>query len=175
MNRASVISALVVTAFCGAAFMQTPTTIEFGGASLHLGVSEQQVEAAIGSSFRIQRQDSPNFASWSVMAPTGDGGFYSVGSLAFRDGRLTSVRRSWGPADQQAGVELAKALYGAANQMVKEGRRQCFLSVGSGQSPRMEARTIFLQCAGKRLDIQIVEDNQMGNAAFIDEVLERAP
>lgn len=175
MIQARALSTLVITALCGAAFMQTPTTIEFGDAHLHLGMSEQQVETSMPSSFRIQKQSSPNFSSWSVTAPTGEGHFYMVGSLAFRNGSLSNVRRSWGPADQEAGVGLAKALYGAANQMVKEGRRHCLLSVGSGQNPRIESSTIFLECAGKRLEVMIVEDEQTGNAAFIDEILERAP
>jgi hypothetical protein len=172
MNRAMVLSAVAITVLCGAASAQSPATIQIGTASLHLGMSEQQVDAVLTPPFRVNKDPQGTFASWIVQVPDGNGQYSYVGSLAFRKGRLYNVRRNWGPSDQQAGVPLAKALYGAASQMVAEGRRQCVLSIGSRQDPRADSRTIFLECAGKRLEVMIVEGDQFGTSASIDEVFE---
>jgi len=173
MKRAWTLTTLAIGVVCGAALTQSPATIEIGTASLHLGMTEQQVEAAVGPPFKIQKQASDSLASWFITMPTTDAAFTAVASMSFRYGRLYLVRRYWGPSDQQAGVPFAKALYGAASQLVTEGRRRCELDVGSRPQPGGEARTIFLICPGKRLEIGIFESEQFGNAVNIDEILVR--
>jgi len=153
--------------------MQHPATIQIGTGSLYLGMSERQVEAALPPPFRATKEAHDSFASWIITMQNPDGHYSYVGSAAFRNGRLYNVRRSWGPSDQEAGIPFANALYGAANQLVTEGRRRCELNVGSLPQPGADARTIFLTCSGKRLEIGIFESERSGRAVNIDEILGR--
>ena|SRR2546422_3136678 len=175
MKRAALLASAAIAFVCSGASSQNPATIQVGTAALYLGMPEPQVEAALSSTFTIQKRTSDNFSSWIITAPSINGQFSYIASLALRNGRLTSVRRSWGPSDQEAGIPLAKALYGAASQLVAEGRRHCLLDVGSRQDPRADMRTIFLICSGKRLEIAVTESNETGNAVNIDEVLDAKP
>ena len=156
MSRATV---MAIAAVCGGAIVQSPATIQISTASLYLGMSEQRVEAALSAPFKIQKQPSSDstFSSWFIMVQNVNGDYSYVGSVAFRNRRLSDVRRSWNMSDNHSGISLAKALYGAASQMAAEGRHRCVLDVASKQDPRADMHTIFLHCSGKRIEIAVIE------------------
>ena len=81
----------------------------------------------------------------------------------------------WGPLDQHSGVPLANALYGAMSELVNEGRRICYLSVLSNQTPTGESRTVSLNCSGKRVEVGMIMSEQYGNFASVTEALGELP
>ncbi len=94
-----------------------------------------------------------------------------IGNVAFKDGKLVSVIKEWGPDDQEKGVELASALYGAMAQFVKEGRRSCVIDTGTNQTPQGEIKTAFIACGGKYLDVTITKISR-GETASVTEHLQ---
>src|SRR6266480_1897060 len=95
----------------------------------------------------------------------------ALGSLGFKGGVLRWISRDWGPKDQQSGVPLANAWYGVMSELAKEGKRLCYLSVGSNQAPTGESRTVSLNCSGKRAEVGVVLSDQDGNFASVTEAL----
>jgi len=99
----------------------------------------------------------------------------AIGQLVFKGGLLRRVSRDWGPVDQHSGVPLANALYGVMSELVNEGRRICYLSVLSNQTPTGESRTVSLNCSGKRAQVGMIMSEQYGNFASVTEALGELP
>jgi hypothetical protein len=81
-----------------------PVTLQFGSATLRLGMSRAAVVSAL-SAYDVDD---------NVVRSKGGPPFDVVGTLAFdANNRLTFAARSWGPSDQQAGVEISESLFDA--------------------------------------------------------------
>ncbi len=135
--------------------------------SLTLGMSQQKVLDMLAERFKVAKfpgsGDGP-FSSWTVMARTAP--FTLIGNVTFNDGQLTSVIKYWGPNDQQKGVEVASALYGALAQFIKEGKRSCVIDTSTNQTPQAEMKSAFITCGGKYLDVSIVRTNGFESASI---------
>src|SRR5207253_5009486 len=96
----------------------------------------------------------------------------TVGNVAFRDGRLSSVFKYWDPPDQQKGVEFAQKFYAAVTSMVNEGHRSCVLGTASSDQPRSEQRVAFITCGRRSLEVSVLRTDEHGAFASVTEKLE---
>src|SRR5437867_13213623 len=72
--------------------------IELGSATLHLGMSQQAVLDALGEWHKVEKfmgEGSGSNASWLVSSRSAP--FVNIGTVAFKDGKLSTVVKNWGP------------------------------------------------------------------------------
>ncbi len=150
----------------------TQDSIYLGGTRLTLGMPKDAVVTALAGSYEVRSLGEGQFSSWTVSSKNGPP-FKSVGNVVFRDGKLSSVLKYWGPEDQQKGVEFATSLYGVIDGFTQEGRRACTISVGQKQDPGYQSKAMFINCGNKYVRIDIGRREQVGEFTDITEVLER--
>lgn len=147
-------------------------SIYLGTTRLTLGMPKDAVIAALAGSYEVRNLGEGQVSSWIVSSKNGPP-FKAVGNVVFKDGKLSSVLKYWGPEDQQKGVEFATSLYGVIDGFAKEGRRTCTISVGQKQDPGYENKAMFITCGEKYIRIDIDRSEKTGESADITEVLER--
>jgi hypothetical protein len=69
-----------------------------------------------------------------------------IGSLNFRKGLLTHVRKKWGPKDPQKDTDFAKTLHGAFSELIDAGKAVCTVSVSQKHAPGMEHKELVFTC-----------------------------
>jgi hypothetical protein len=139
-------------------------TIELGTTALALGMPQQKVIDALAGWYVVEKQpgSSEPFSSWMIRtrgAPSAGVPATTLANLGFKDGKLFSVFKYWGPEDQQKGAALASALYGALAQLIKEGRRSCVIDTATNQTPQAEMKSAFIVCGGKYIEVSITRQN----------------
>ncbi len=156
-------------AFCAYSFCQTQNkdSIEFGNTVLRLGTPKVDVLAALEKYYSV---DENNGIVTTKAGPP----YESVGTLIFKNGKLSEVWKQWSPDNQREGYETANNLYGVFNDLQSEGRIHCTLRTGSKQTNGGEVKSVFLLCDGKEVQIDAIQwhrDNQPDRAVIITEKL----
>src|SRR5262245_10398549 len=168
--RSCAAGCVVLCVFLGATEtggQQSKPQISFGQVRLELGMPETGVMARLSEHYRLLNTRPGN---WAVMErkPALPG----VGSVAFRDGRLSSVKKTWmqqPPSGGGAGdpVAIARAFYLITSEFIKEGRRTC--SIGTDDS--VDGSTAYLVCGEKEIRVFVFRNKQVGTTAMVEEVL----
>lgn len=173
MRNVAVVCGLVVLSFGYVrAQSQSPQdSIYLGNTRLALGMPKDAVITNLSASYDVRLLGEEKFSSWLVNSKSGPP-FTYIGNVVFKDGKLNSVLKDWGPDDSGAGVELATRLYGVLDGFSQEGRRDCHVTVGEKHEPAFEVKTVFISCGNKFVRIDIDQGDKMGKTANITEVLE---
>lgn len=160
--------------FCGYAMGQgtnASDAIYIGTTRLAIGLARDPIITSLSRYYSVQNMAEGQYSTWMVTSKDGPP-FRSVASLGFRDGKLSSVFKYWGPQDQQKGTEFANALYGVIKGFNEEGKHACAISVGQKQEPNHEAKAIFIACGEKYVRVDIGRNESTGEYTDITEVLE---
>lgn len=147
---------LVLLMVLTATAANTPEAISLGSVELRLGMPRDAVLARFAPYYNLQKVGSD---SW-IVSPKNQSAREAIGSISFREGKLTAIYREWGPNDQLAGAPFARAIFGVIQQLSQEGKHVCSISVSQTQDPQSELRTAFLVCGGKTVKINLaITDN----------------
>lgn len=152
----------------------TPDDITLGTVRLILGMAQDAVLTTLGKSYELQKlNESQQFSSWAVTARTSANKLTPpkhVGSVAFRQGKLTSVMKNWAPENQQKGFEFATSLYDVITSFTNEGRTVCSIETGRKNDLGYDAKTIFIICGAKHIRIDLLSGPER-DAVMMSEVL----
>jgi hypothetical protein len=102
---------------------------------------------------------------WTKSSPV-----QAVASLAFKDGKVSTVVKYWDPKDQQQAAPFARSVYGAIAALVKDGKTTCIINASENDSPNAEQKTATITCGGRKIDIDVVH-TEKGESALISEWL----
>jgi hypothetical protein len=140
----------------------TGTWIEFGNLRLTLGLSRDGVLGKLAQEYRIDQLYEGGY-----FVTTKDEPRSIIGTVRFRNGRLVSVYRYWGPGPrgERQGVDLAQSFYGLARVFAQEGRTACRLKVSEHESPDGEDRLVIIRCGDKSIDVHIA--HTAGHREFV--------
>lgn len=149
-----------------------PETIIIGSVSLRLGMSHAEVVSTLSPQYDLVRLPETEDA-WYVQHR---GSAPVVGcQLHFRNAELTAISCTAGPADpadKEAGVPFAQALYGVIAKFIQENHTACSLLTKEKQESWGEVKNVHIVCGPKRITITILQ-GQAGGRAWISEVLEQ--
>jgi hypothetical protein len=141
-------------------------TISLGLTTLHIGMARDSAIAALSVNYNIDDKGI-------VMTKKGPP-YDAVGSVVFKDGRLSQVWKDWSANDQEQSFELANNMYGLFDGLKREGRTACIADTGVSQGPKGESKAIFFNCGNKEIRVDVSEwrdGDQMRRAATLTEVL----
>jgi hypothetical protein len=152
----------------------TQDDISFGTVRLTLGMPQDVVLTTLGKSYDLEKvNEGPQFSSWFVHARAGTEKLAPpkyVGNVAFKQGKLTSAMKNWGPENQQKGIEFANSLYDVVTSFTNEGRTVCSIETGRKKDPGYDSKTIFVTCGAKYIRIDLLSGPQ-GESTSMAEVL----
>jgi hypothetical protein len=174
MYRKSVAIALIAYLI---GFIQTrgqaiPDGITLGTVRLALGMPKDVALSALAKSYELQNLGEGQ-ASSSWLVRTGkDSAAEPIGSVAFKDGKLTTVMKYWTPKDQQRGFEFATNLYGVITSFTNEGKNLCTIETARKQDTGIDSKAIFISCGAKYVRIDITSGAKTGDTTGLAEVLE---
>jgi hypothetical protein len=153
-------------------------SVSLGSTELTLGMPQNAVIAALAAHFRLDQQSS---GIWIVSTKRGPP-FDTIGSLSFVDNRLATIRKYWGPENQQRGFEFASRLYWALKGLTANGREDCAVELSDNEGPAYNIKSISITCGGRAVEISTTHSEKglyagdkpiEGSWASIDEVLSR--
>lgn len=152
----------------------TPDDISLGTVRLTLGMPQNGVLATLGKSYDVEKiNEGPQFSSWLVNARTGTEELTppkNIGSVAFRQDKLTTVMKNWAPENQQKGVEFASSLYDVLTSFTNEGRSNCSIETERKKDPGYDSKAMFVTCGAKYIRIDIL-NGPHGETVTMSEVL----
>jgi len=157
-------------------FLQThaqpaPDAVSLGAVKLALGMPKDVAVALLTKSYDLQKlSETQVFSSWLV---TTDKGAEIVGSVAFKDGKLSNIMKYWTPKDQRRGFEFATSLYGLITSFTNEGRNLCAIETARKQDGDIDSKAIFLTCGAKYIRIDVTSGGSAGDTTQLAEVLEK--
>ncbi len=146
-------------------------SIYIGSVRFSLGDPQQAVIAKLAEQYTLQKDSGGAWMVYPKVVPP----YIAVASVYFKNEKLASFAKYWGPHDQQKGVEFARALYSAVAEMEKDQGRECLVSIGAPvQDPGYEQKAIFITCGprSRYIRIDIGRDEKFGEDATITEVLD---
>jgi hypothetical protein len=172
MRNVAVVCGLVALSFgyLRAQSQSPKDSIYLGSERLALGMPKDPVITNLSAIYDV-RPVGEGKASWLVSTKSGPP-FTYLGDVVFKDGKLNSVLKAWGPEDSEKGVELATTLYGVLDGFSQEGRRDCEVTVGQQHEPGFESKTISISCGNKGVTIDLRDSEKMGKSANITEILQ---
>jgi hypothetical protein len=142
-------------------------TIVLDTTELTIGMPRDAAMSRLAQSFTLKQQG--NSDSWIVIA--GDKPPYRfVGSVAFRDGRLTAIYKDWAP-DGHTDVDLARSFYGLVASLESRGKRDCQISVAENQQPSGEIRTAYITCGDEYIQMDVIRTSEYGEQLTLSEVM----
>jgi hypothetical protein len=146
-------------------------SIYLGSTRLALGMPKDPVITNLSAIYDVRLVGEAKVSSWLVSTKSGPP-FTYLGNVVFKDGKLNTVLKDWGPEDSEKGVEFATALYGVVDGFSQEGRRDCEVAVGRQHEPGFERKTISINCGNKGVTIDLRDSDKMGRSANITEILQ---
>jgi hypothetical protein len=150
---------------------QSDAFITMGGVKLSLGMPQDTVIAHLVEQFTLRKQSGSGAEGVWMVFPKTVPPYDAVASLSFKNGKLTAVLKYWGPADQQKGVEFARALYAVLAELTKDNGT-CVVSNGVSNDVNFEAKAIFINCGTKYVRIDITRSEGPSESAEITEALD---
>ena len=154
---------------------QPGSSITIGVHELRLGMPRDQVIAKLASSYDVSALPDRKAACKDSCFVWNKGSRLEspIGSVAFKSGRLSSVRVYWDPQDQQAAVPLARAIYGVLSRFVQDGATRCTVEVRQSNSPTSDERVAFIVCGERYISLTILRMDGSEETAILSEVLDR--
>jgi hypothetical protein len=146
-------------------------SIYLGSERLALGMPKDPVITNLSAIYDVRPVGEEKVSSWLVSTRSGPP-FTYLGNVVFKDGKLNTVLKDWGPEDSEKGVGLATALYAVLDGFSQEGRRDCEVTVGQQHEPGFDGKTISISCGNKGLTIDLRDSDKMGRSANITEILQ---
>jgi len=143
-------------------------TLQIGDLIFRLGMPKDAVLASIVShGYTVSRAGETYFISLQRQSP-------SIGGVAFRNGKLSWIQRSWSTAKTDD-VSAAGSIYAALSSATERNRRYCFVDTNETVNSSGDTRSIQLTCVpGRsyiRIDIVRLEQAQGGNGVDVSEIL----
>ena len=168
------VSVVVFVQVLGQSDRNTPKqgSIVFGSTVLSIGMPRDTVNSRLAQSYELQKVE--NSDTWIVLSEHHEGNQTThdpVGTVAFKDGKLDEVSKSWGPQDQQKGVDFAHSIYGAIASLANMGKTDCRIAVGENQQPTGEIKSAFITCGDEYIQVEISRYSQYGEFSTVSEVL----
>lgn len=143
-----------------------PDMIALGSKKLSIGMPRDTVIAGLSSEgYQMTGQETD-----TLLVGTSS---ELVAAVEFKEGKVSSVRKYWGPANEVKGVEFARSLYGVLASFSAEGKTDCSISVDQIQEPGWEHKNAYILCGRKAIEIGIGHSAKVGEFATVDEVLGR--
>jgi hypothetical protein len=177
MNRSLTVLALLIFAHAAVAQSKVHSaigddvrTITLGSVTLTIGMAHDAVLAKLTENYQVNKTANSD-SSWMVLSKDGPP-YTAVASVGFKDGKLVSVVKYWGPEDQQKGMDFASALYAAMHSVSQSRSEACTVSTSANEEPQTEMKTVFLTCTERYFRIDIMRSEKFGNAAYISEVVQ---
>jgi len=144
------------------------TWIELGEVRLTVGLPKESVMA------KLARQDEIHPLGENYYLVTAkDEPHRTIGTVEFKNGRLASISRYWGPRDERKGngVDLALSLYRLARAFVQDGKTGCTIGAGENGDPRGDVRSLEIKCGDKSINVDIIRLEDHGEIATVEERL----
>lgn len=176
MRHSVIVCVLVVAAsFTSTASAQesSPQASIYLGLDLTLGMPEAEVLKSLRAIYKLSEVEKPqgtSSSSWFLHGMTGPPS-KPLGNVYFERGRLKSVAKYWTPQDDGRSFTLANAVYGVLAGLVRAGNNKCVLDVGSSENPGFDAKSAFITCGGKQIEISLTQSSEYGNHATVTEWL----
>ena len=155
-------------------FGQAGDSITFGGNRFKLGMSKDQVVTQLVTSFDVagpSGRTSPCESTCTIWEKAAGPPYTMVGSVAFRDGKLSSATKYWDPVDQQKAAPFARSVYGVIAELVKDGKTTCTIQTGQSESPGNEQKAAFIICGDRKIEILVMRDDKLGEIGTVSELL----
>ena len=144
-------------------------TLSIGSVELHLGMPQ---DAVLGQLTRAgYKLTASGENGWMIMQSNGDARNGILGSVGFKDNRLTFIDRDWAP-DQTSVGTIGNGIYGVLSNLYKQGRQVCSLQTGDQQNPTSELKNIYLTCSPGASYLSITILRYQGNdSVSVEEIL----
>jgi hypothetical protein len=118
-------------------------TLSIGSVELHLGMPQ---DAVLGQLTRAgYKLTGSGENAWMIMQSNGNATNGILGSVGFKNNKLTGIVRDWAP-DQTTVGTIGNGIYGVLSNLYKHGRQMCSLQTGDQQNPTAEVKNIYLTC-----------------------------
>jgi len=116
-----------------------------GHVSLHLGMPQAEVLAALGKEFDPKQVSDTEgkFLLWTREPETR--AMYSAGTVSFRDGKLYRASKAWGTGGIK-GKDVAEGLFGVISALAGKEGRTCTI----------KAETLRVPPGGNGVDVRLV-------------------
>ncbi len=147
-------------------------TMLVGSIELTTGMSRSAVIARLGESYELKKIG--NGDSWLAM-PKRNGGkpddlSGAVGVVSFKNDKLDSISKDWGPQNQSQGADFGRSIYGAIASLANKGKTHCQIRVQENHQPTVDTRTAFIVCSDEYIKVDIVRSSE-GEFSLVTEVL----
>jgi hypothetical protein len=149
----------------------TEDTVMLGSIDLRLGMAESIALERLGEKYDVSEFGRGTYSVWWVKEKVKPSRI--VGSLSFKQGKLTTAMKYWTPVDvPDTQVGFADSLFSAVRAFEREGRTGCIVSTAGQPSDSYEVKAVFISCGQKYLRIDITKEENGNSSASIAEVLE---
>jgi hypothetical protein len=142
----------------------SPDSIEVGGMTLQLGMTQNAVIQGLSANYNLHEIGSATDSGSTWAAETKAGPPYlAVANVSFVGGQLSSVYKFWTVGSQPPdNAGFAGTLYGAVARFEQENKSPCEITTNTSQQPAGELKATVVTCGDgqKSLRINIVP---MGN------------
>jgi hypothetical protein len=144
----------------------TEQSLNLGPVTLSLGMSKEGARTQITEYFSINETGDDLWVILDGSPPNVE----FVGAVSFTDGRLSYIKKDWGPEDSQKGADFAETLYGAFSELVGDGTGVCIVHVSQRHGRGMEAKSIEFSCGARRIEVDAI-GYKSGVTASVSEIL----
>jgi len=173
---AAIISVNAISApLLSQAVRSTQRPFDFYGHELKLGEAESSILAGLSKDgFAVVKIKVTGTDSYLVnRPPTNPGGEIApLGSLDFRDQKLTRASKTWFSGDGSA-AEFSTVLQRVFSAVRTSNVTECFMDQGESQSPEGESRSTYFVCGDRKIEILVASvKSPSSTQAQIEEVLE---
>lgn len=136
---------------------ENPETLDVGGVELALGMEQNSVfqklrEKELGFIPVGHYSSSANSESWIVCQSPKSECDPQLGQIAFKDGRLNRVMKTW--AEAKTASDAMTGLYGTIRDLERRGLTKCQLVARENVEPAGETRTVRFVC-GEHMAVSI--------------------
>ena len=131
---------------------------------LTLGMPQNIVMGKLAQYYGTRKLDSSSTVEqdWLVINKEGPP-WQAVRGVSFKDGKLSAASKEWGPQDQAKGVEFARSLFGAISELVKQGKKDCWLAIDQKEVPGAESKLAYIVCDDKYISFFILRSTDMAS------------
>ena len=133
-------------------------SLDLGGVQLALGMEQNSVSQKLREKqlHTMPVPSSPNTSSkvWIVCQSPESECDPQLGQIAFKDGRLSRVFKTW--AEAKIAPDAMAALYGAIRDLERRGLTRCQLVSRETESPGVETKTVRFVC-GEHMAVSMTQ------------------
>jgi hypothetical protein len=167
--------ALVATSFfAGTEAAQTAKdSISLGDVQLVIGMPEAGVLSKLGDQFQLAKRGSPGAPTTTWQVRSREGG--SVGSVAFKNGKLWLARKYWVDVlDDPGAAKVVQAVLDVVTEFEKQGNTACTITTSREHEPDFHLEEALVTCGRRKISVALYKDDPQypqGISASVDETL----